>query len=203
MNLLEKEILFMVSRLRCLTESQFNKIYNYKRESKRKTLRKTLRRMCDDYILVKFPCNINYRGYKENSYLYYINGSCEYYEGDDLIKTLIGSDVAVRLKLANFEMVRFYRNINIGEHNYNLYIEYIDTFYRRKQVLFDIAFNDKIDLSKYETLKFDIQKTTIPFFMMPNVIVVTNNLKEYSNLEYVPKNVFFTDTSLQNLFKYL
>ena len=35
MNLLEKEILFMVSRLRCLTESQFNKIYNYKRESKR------------------------------------------------------------------------------------------------------------------------------------------------------------------------
>ena len=109
MNLLEKEILFMVSRLRCLTESQFNKIYNYKRESKRKTLRKTLRRMCNDYILVKFPCNINYRGYKENSYLYYINGSCEYYEGDDLIKTLIGSDVAVRLKLANFEMVRFYR----------------------------------------------------------------------------------------------
>ena len=55
MNLLEKEILFMVSRLRCLTESQFNKIYNYKRESKRKTLRKTLRRMCNDYILVKFP----------------------------------------------------------------------------------------------------------------------------------------------------
>ena len=72
MNLLEKEILFMVSRLRCLTESQFNKLYNYKRESKRKTLRKTLRRMCNDYILVKFPCNINYRGYKENSYLYYI-----------------------------------------------------------------------------------------------------------------------------------
>ena len=59
MNLLEKEILFMVSRLRCLTESQFNKIYNYKRESKRKTLRKTLRRMCNDYISVKFPCNIN------------------------------------------------------------------------------------------------------------------------------------------------
>ena len=69
MTILEKEILFIISRLRCLTENQFNKLFNYKRDSKKKTLRRTLRRMCNDYILVKFPCNINYRGYKENSYL--------------------------------------------------------------------------------------------------------------------------------------
>ena len=203
MNVLEKEILFIISRLRCLTENQFNKLYNYKRDSKKKTLRKTLRRMCNDYILVKFPCNINYRGYRENSYLYYINGSCEYYEGEDLVKTLIGSDIAVKLKLAKFEIVRFYRNINIGEHNYHLYIEYIDTFYRRKQVLFDIPLNDKIDFSKYSSLKFDLSKTTIPFFMVPNIIVVTNNADEYNFLEDKPKNVFFIDIALHSLFKYL
>lgn len=193
----------MTSRLRCLTESQFTKLYNYKRESKKKTLRKTLRRMCNDYILVKFPCNINYRGYKENSYLYYINGSCEYYEGEDLIKVLIGSDIAVRLKLANFEIVRFYRNISIGEHEYDLYVEYIDNFYRRKQVLFDIELKDKIDFYKYENLKFDIKKTTIPFFMIPNIIIITNNFNNYKSLEYKTKNVFFTDISLYSLFKYL
>lgn len=203
MNILEKEILFMISRLRCLTESQFNKLYNYKRESKKKTLKKTLRRMCNDYILVKFPCNINYRGYKENSYLYYINGSCEYYEGEDLIKVLIGSDIAIRLKLANFEIVRFYRDINIGEHNYDLYIEYIDNFFRRKQVLFDIKLKDKIDFYKYENLRLDIQNTTIPFFMIPNVIIVTNNFNSYKSLEYKTKNVFLSDISLYSLFKYL
>lgn len=203
MNILEKDILFMISRLRCLTESQFNKLYNYKRESKRKNLKKTLRRMCNDYILVKFPCNINYRGYKENSYLYYINGSCEYFEGEDLIKTLIGSDIAIRFKLANFEIVRFYRNIKIGENTYDLYIEYIDSFFRRKQVLFDIKLENKIDFLKYETLRFDIEKTTIPFFMTPNIIVITNKSNGNTNLEYKPKNVFFTDISLYSLFKYL
>ena len=37
MNVLEKEILFIISRLRCLTENQFNKLYNYKRDSKKNT----------------------------------------------------------------------------------------------------------------------------------------------------------------------
>ena len=39
------------------------------------------------------------------------------------------NDIAVKLKLAKFEIVRFYRNIKIGDNNYHLYIEYIDNFY--------------------------------------------------------------------------
>lgn len=207
MTILEKEILFLISRLRCLTETQVNKLYNYKRDSKRKTLKRALRRMCNDYILVKFPCNINYRGYRENSYLYYINGSSEFYEGEDLVKVLITSDIAVKLNLANFEIVRFYRNINIGDNNYCLYIEYIDNYLRRKQVLFDIRLDvqnkNQIDFFKYETLDLDIKKTTIPFFMIPNVIIITNNLNENSFFDNKPKNVFLVDMSLHSLFKYL
>lgn len=204
MTILEKEILFIISRLRCLTENQFNKLFNYKRDSKKKTLRRTLRRMCNDYILVKFPCNINYRGYKENSYLYYINGSSEFYEGEDLVKALISSEIAVKLKLANFEVVRFYRNINIGENNYSLYMEYIDSNYQRKQVLFDIQLKNQIDFSKYEKLQFDMKNTTIPFFMVPNIIVVKNNLNEFDYLNVQSmRNVFLIDTSLHSMFKYL
>ena len=204
MTILEKEILFIISRLRCLTESQFNKLFNYKRDSKKKTLKRTLKRMCNDYILVKFPCSINYRGYRDNSYLYYINGSSEFYEGEDLVKALIISDIAVKLNLANFDIVRFYRNINIGEHNYSLYIEYIDNNYRRKQVLFDVQLKNKIDFSKYETLQFDINTSTIPFFMVPNIIVVTDNLNQFDYLSaYNTKNIFLIDISLQYLFKYL
>ena len=120
-----------------------------------------------------------------------------------MVKALIGSDIAVKLKLAKFEIVRFYRNIKIGDNNYHLYIEYIDNFYRRKHVLFDILLNDEIDLSKYNTLKFDLSKTTIPFFMVPNIIVVTSSSNEYNFSEDKPKNVFFVDTSLHSLFKYL
>ena len=204
MTILEKEILFIISRLRCLTETQFNKLFNYKRDSKKKTLKRTLRRMCNDYILVKFPCNINYRGYKENSYLYYINGASEFYKGDDLIKALISSDIAVKLNLANFDIVRFYRNINIGDNNYSLYIEYIDSNCQRKQVLFDIQLGNNIDLSKYYTLKSDMKNTTIPFFMVPNIIVVTNSLNEDDYL-YTrnTENIFLIDMSLHSMFKYL
>jgi len=204
MTILEKEILFIISRLRCLTETQFNKLFNYKRDSKKKTLKRTLRRMCNDYILVKFPCNINYRGYKENSYLYYINGSSEFYKGEDLIKVLICSDIAVKLNLANFDIVRFYRNINIGDNNYSLYIEYIDSNCERKQVLFDIQLENEVDLSRYDNLQSDMKNATIPFFMVPNIIVVTNSLNQ-DDFFYTQnsKNVFVVDISLHSMFRYL
>ncbi|MGM9533662.1 MAG: hypothetical protein ACI3VR_00340 [Intestinibacter sp.] len=160
--------------------------------------------MCNDYILVKFPCNINYRGYKENSYLYYINGASEFYKGEDLVKALISSDIAVKLNLANFDVVRFYRNINIGDNNYSLYIEYIDSNCERKQVLFDIQLENEVDLSRYDNLQSDMKNATIPFFMVPNIIVVTNSLNQ-DDFFYTQnsKNVFVVDISLHSMFRYL
>ena len=204
MNVLERELLFIISRLRCLTENQVNRLYNRKKDSKKKVLKRTLRRMCNDYILVKFPCNINYRGYKDNSYVYYISGS-QLYKGEELVKALIVSDIVVKMKRSNFEIARFYRNINIGYDKYYLFLEYINPIEnKRKQLLIDIQLEDKIDFLKYQNLEVDMRKSTIPFFMKPNILVITNNTNDYSYLENINENnIFVVDTSLNSLLKYL
>lgn len=204
MTILERELLFIISRLRCLTENQVNRLYNRKKDSKKKVLKRTLRRMCNDYILVKFPCNINYRGYRDNSYVYYISGS-EFYKGEELVKALIASDIVVKMKLYNFEIVRFYRNINIGDDKYYLYLEYINPVENKiKQLLVDIELENKIDFLKYQNLEINIKKSTIPFFMKPNILIVANNIKGYNYLENINnKNIFFTDASLNSILKYL
>ena len=160
--------------------------------------------MCNDYILVKFPCNINYRGYKDNSYVYYISGS-QLYKGEELVKALIVSDIVVKMKRSNFEIARFYRNINIGYNKYYLFLEYINPIEnKRKQLLIDIQLEDKIDFLKYQNLEVDMKKSTIPFFMKPNILVITNNTNDYSYLENINKNnIFVIDTSLNSLLKYL
>lgn len=202
MTALEKEILFIISRFRCLTENQLNKLFNFKRESKKKTLKRTLRRMCNDYILIKFPININYRGFKDYSYIYYINGS-EFYKDDELIKALISSEIAIKLKIAKFDVIRFYKNISIGDTKY-VYIEYINPYSnQRKQVLFDIVLKNKIDFSKYKSLNLDIKNSTIPFFMRPNLIVITKLSDNLIQNILSESNIYLVDISLNSIFRYL
>lgn len=202
MTALEKEILFIISRLRCLTEVQLNKLFNFKRETKKKTLKRTLRRMCSDCILVKFPVNINYKGFRDNSYVYYINGS-EFYRGEELVRALISSEVAVKLKMARFEIVRFYKNINIGNKRYT-YIEYINPYSnKRAQTLFDVQLKEAPNLLDYEDIKKDIKNSSIPFFMIPNVIVITKlNENPLQNI-LSEKNISIVDISLASIFRYL
>ena len=106
---LEKDILYLVSRVRCVTENQVGKVFNSKKRSSKKSLKRTLRKMCNDYTLRKFPCNINYTNFKDNSYVYYLNGS-NITKGNSLPKMLLGSEIAIRLNSAGYETVRFYRN---------------------------------------------------------------------------------------------
>ena len=72
---LEKEILYLVSRVRYVTETQVGKVFSNKKRSGKKSLKRTLRKMCNDYTLRKIPCNINYTNFKDNSYVYYLNGT--------------------------------------------------------------------------------------------------------------------------------
>ena len=60
---LEKDILHLVSRVRYVTEIQVGKVFNTKKRYGKRSLKKTLRKMCNDYTLRKFPCNINYSNY--------------------------------------------------------------------------------------------------------------------------------------------
>ena len=56
----EKEILMLVSKIRCFTETQVGKFFGIKKRYSKKPFKKTLRKMCNEYTLRKYPFNINY-----------------------------------------------------------------------------------------------------------------------------------------------
>ena len=198
---LEKDILYLVSRVRCVTENQVGKVFNSKKRNNKKSLKRTLRKMCNDYTLRKFPCNINYTNIKDNSNVYYLNGS-NITKGKELSKMLLGSEIAIRLNNAGYETVRFYRNARVGDQTYDIFIEYINICGQRRQALIDIELDEKNKTSKYSNIANDIENSTIPFFMVPNIIVVSSKDKKH-NEYYINQNIYLVDTSLNKLFNYL
>lgn len=198
---LEKDILYLVSRIRCVTENQVGKVFSNKKRNNKKSLKRTLRKMCNDYTLRKFPCNINYTNFKDNSYVYYLNGST-ITKGENLTKMLLGSEIAIRLKNAGYDIVRFYRDAKVGEQTYDIFIEYINPSRIRKQVLIEIDRDENSINSKYNNLSKDIYNSTIPFFMVPKVIFISSKEQKYSKCN-LNNNICFLDTSLNKLFNYL
>ena len=196
---LEKDILYLVSRVRCVTENQVGKVFSSKKRSSKKSLKRTLRKMCNDYTLRKFPCNISYTNFKDNSYVYYLNGSYITKESN-LTKMLLGSEIAIRLKNAGFEIVRFYRNAKVGNQKYDIFIEYITPYGVRKQVLIEIDDDEKNRFSKYDNIEEDIENSTIPFFMVPRIIYISSKEQRFNKYN---DNVVFLDPSLNKLFNYL
>lgn len=198
---LEKDILHLVSRVRYVTEIQVGKVFNTKKRYGKRSLKKTLRKMCNDYTLRKFPCNINYSNYKDNTYVYYLNGS-SVTKGKNLTKMLIGSEIAIRMRNSGYEIARFYRNVKVGDKTYDIFIEYINPNRERLQVLIDIELENKVKYMKYIDIDRDIENSTIPFFMIPRIIVVAS--KEPKNIKYnYDDNVFVIDNSLNKLFLFL
>ena len=198
---LEKEILYLVSRVRYVTETQVGRVFSSKKRNGKKYLKRTLRKMCNDYTLKKTPCNINYINFKDNSYVYYLNGT-SITKGENLTKILIGSDITIRLTALGYEIVRFYRNAKVGNKTYDIFIEYINYNGVRLQALIDIDLNEGIKYKKYDNIKEDINDSTIPFFMVPKVIVISPD--EYRNMKTeVNQNIYFLDTTLNKLVNYL
>jgi len=199
---IEKDILILISRVRCMTETQVGKIFGTRKRYRRKPFKKTLKKMCNEYTLRKYPCNINYSGYKDNSYVYYLNGS-KMYKGKDLTKIVIGSEVAVKISLGGYELKRFYRNVSVGNSKYDLFIEYIDKYNEPKQVLIDINLDEGIMLSKYEDIEKAIKKSTIPFYEIPKILVVTSQDIESLQAKRLNGDIDFLDLNLNKLFRYI
>lgn len=198
---LEKDILYLVSRVRYITENQVGKVFNNKRRNNKKSLKRTLRKMCNDYTLRKFPCNINYTNFKDKSYVYYLNGG-NLTNGNNLTKVLLGSEIAIRLNNAGYEVVRFYRKAKLGDKTYDIFIEYIDPSRQRQQILIDVKLNENINYTKYDNIIYDVHNSTIPFFMVPKIVVISS--KEQNHNKYnINENIYFLDISLNKLFNYL
>ena len=197
---IEREILLLISRVRCMTETQVGKVFSPKKRYGRKPFKKTLRKMCNEYTLRKYPCNINYNGFKDNYYVYYLNGSKQY-KGKDLVKIIIGSELAIKLNMGGYEVKRFYRNAKVGNRTYDIFLEYTDKYNDLNQILVDIDLDGKIDKSKYVNLEYKINESTIPFFEIPKVLVITTKDTRYLQLDNTSTNISFIDLSLNKLFK--
>ena len=196
----EKEILMLVSKIRCLTETQVGKFFGIKKRYSKKPFKKTLRKMCNEYTLRKYPCNINYSGYKENSYVYYLNGS-QMYKGKELVKVVLGSELAIKLETGGYKLRRLYRNVKIDNSTYDLFIEYFDSYNDLKQILVDINLEEEFNIFKYDKIEQKIEKSTIPFFEVPKILIITKNNRSITVPETLDLDIDFLDLNLSKLFK--
>lgn len=196
----EKEILILVSKIRCITESQVGKFFGTRKRYTRKPFKKTLRKMCNEYTLRKYPCNLNYSGYRENTYIYYLNGS-KMYKGKELLKVVLGSELAIKLETGGYKVKRFYRNVKVDNSTYDLFVEYVDNYNDIKQILVDINLDENFNIFKYDKIEEKIEKSTIPFFEVPKILVVTKNNKDIKVPDKLDLDIDFVDINLSKLFK--
>ena len=196
----EKEILILVSKIRCITESQVGKFFGTRKRYTRKPFKKTLRKMCNEYTLRKYACNLNYSGYRENTYIYYLNGS-KMYKGKELLKVVLGSELAIKLETGGYKVRRFYRNVKVDNLTYDLFVEYVDNYNDIKQILVDINLDENFNIFKYDKIEEKIEKSTIPFFEVPKILVVTKNNKDIKVPDKLDLDIDFVDINLSKLFK--
>ena len=196
----EKEILILVSKIRCITESQVGKFFGTRKRYTRKPFKKTLRKMCNEYTLRKYPCNLNYSGYRENTYIYYLNGS-KMYKGKELLKVVLGSELAIKLETGGYKVRRFYRNVKVDNLTYDLFVEYVDNYNDIKQILVDINLDENFNIFKYDKIEEKIEKSTIPFFEVPKILVVTKNNKDIKVPDKLDLDIDLVDINLSKLFK--
>lgn len=196
----EKEILILVSKIRCITESQVGKFFGTRKRYTRKPFKKTLRKMCNEYTLRKYPCNLNYSGYRENTYIYYLNGS-KMYKGKELLKVVLGPELAIKLETGGYKVRRFYRNVKVDNLTYDLFVEYVDNYNDIKQILVDINLDENFNIFKYDKIEEKIEKSTIPFFEVPKILVVTKNNKDIKVPDKLDLDIDFVDINLSKLFK--
>ena len=196
----EKEILILVSKIRCITESQVGKFFGTRKRYTRKPFKKTLRKMCNEYTLRKYPCNLNYSGYRENTYIYYLNGS-KMYKGKELLKLVLGSEFAIKIVTGGYKVRRFYRNVKVDNLTYDLFVEYVDNYNDIKQILVDINLDENFNIFKYDKIEEKIEKSTIPFFEVPKILVVTKNNKDIKVPDKLDLDIDFVDINLSKLFK--
>lgn len=200
---MEKEILVLMSQVRCATEQQFNKFFSKKRKIMKSPHKKTLRRMCREFTLKKYPCNVVYGEYKDSSGIYYLNGG-KTYKGKELLKVILGSEIVLKMESSGYEIKRFYRNVTIDKDKYDIYIEYIDKDNKLKQKLIDIKLTEVFKMSKYKNLHVKILNSTIPFYEVPEVLLISQDKKfDEKRLMSINENVKIVDIKLENLIKYL
>ena len=158
----EKEILILVSKIRCITESQVGKFFGTRKRYTRKPFKM--------------------------------------YKGKELLKVVLGSELAIKLETGGYKVRRFYRNVKVDNLTYDLFVEYVDNYNDIKQILVDINLDENFNIFKYDKIEEKIEKSTIPFFEVPKILVVTKNNKDIKVPDKLDLDIDFVDINLSKLF---
>ena len=99
------------------------------------------------------------------------------------------------------------RRENDAEHSWSLaimaflFVEYVDNYNDIKQILVDINLDENFNIFKYDKIEEKIEKSTIPFFEVPKILVVTKNNKDIKVPDKLDLDIDFVDINLSKLFK--
>jgi hypothetical protein len=123
------------------------------------------------------------------------------YKGKELLKVVLGSELAIKLETGGYKLRRFYRNVKIDNSTYDLFIEYLDNYNEVKQILVDINLEEEFNIFKYDKIEQKIEKSTIPFFEVPKILIITKNNRYITVPETLNLDIDFVDLNLSKLFK--
>ena len=119
----------------------------------------------------------------------------------ELLKVVLGSELAIKLETGGYKVRRFYRNVKVDNLTYDLFVEYVDNYNDIKQILVDINLDENFNIFKYDKIEEKIEKSTIPFFEVPKILVVTKNNKDIKVPDKLDLDIDFVDINLSKLFK--
>jgi hypothetical protein len=67
----------------------------------------------------------------------------------------------------------------------------------------DISTDENFNVYKYENMEEKITKSTIPFFEVPKVLIITSDGKENVLSKRLDLDISFVDYNLTKLFRYI
>ena len=70
------------------------------------------------------------------------------YKGKELLKVVLGSELAIKLETGGYKVRRFYRNVKVDNLTYDLFVEYVDNYNDIKQILVDINLDENFNIFK-------------------------------------------------------
>lgn len=105
--------------------------------------------------------------------------------------------------MGGYEVKRFYRNAKVGKETFDIFIEYIDRYNELHQLLVDIDIDGNIERSRYVNLEYKINDSTIPFFELPKVLIITSKDTRDLGINNLNDNVSYIDPTLNKLFRYI
>ena len=85
----------------------------------------------------------------------------------------------------------------MDDSKYDLFIEYVNHYGESNQMIVDICLDNDVDVSKYENIKSKLDKSTIPFYSVPKILLVSSSNIESLFSKKSDVNIEFIDLKVK------